>query len=70
MPGAINAFGVTLFKGVTNVTGVLIAIALLTVGVILLVVSSNGTKKALSIAANVVPGGTVVKSAVKGAVKV
>jgi lysozyme-like protein len=62
---AINSFGSTLFKGLTNVSGIIVAIALLGVGFTLLILSSNNAKKAANIAANIVPGGQVVKGAVK-----
>lgn len=66
---AINSFGSTVFKSVTNVAGIGIAIALLIVGVVLLIVSSKGAQKAVSVAANVIPGGSVVKGAVKKVAK-
>jgi hypothetical protein len=66
---AINAFGETVFKGATNFAGVGIAVGLLIVGVVFLIMSSNTAKKAVNVAANVVPGGTVVKGAIKKAVK-
>jgi hypothetical protein len=66
---AINSFGSTLFKGTTNLAGIGVAIALVLGGIILLVVSSNSAKKAVSVAANVVPGGAVVKGAVKKVAK-
>jgi hypothetical protein len=69
VPKAINAFGETLFKSVTNIGGILVGLSILTVGVIFLIVSSNSAKKALNVAANVIPGGTVVKQGVKGVMK-
>lgn len=69
IPEALNAFGSTVFKGVTNLTGIGIAVALLIAGVVLLIASSSSAKKAVNIAANVVPGGTAVKTAVKGVAK-
>jgi hypothetical protein len=69
VPDAINAFGSTLFKSATNLTGVLIAVAFLVIGIVLLAVSSKTATKAINVAANVVPGGTAVKGAIKGAVK-
>jgi hypothetical protein len=69
IPGAITGFSKTVFKGVTNLAGISVAISFFVIGVVFLILSSNSTKKALSLAANVVPGGSVVKGAVKGAVK-
>ncbi len=69
VPRAIDAFGQTLFKTTTNLSGILIAVALLAVGVVLLIMSSKTAKNAVSLAANVVPGGQAVKGAVKKAVK-
>lgn len=66
---AINSFSSTIFKSVTNMAGIGIAVALLVLGVVLLVVSSKGAQKAVGIAANVVPGGSVVKGAVKKVTK-
>jgi hypothetical protein len=63
--GAINSFSSTIFKGITNMAGIGIAVALLIIGVVLLVVSSKNAQKAVGIAANVIPGGSVVKGAVK-----
>lgn len=67
--GAINSLGSTVFKGVTNLTGIIVAIAFLVVGVVFLVMSSQNAKKAANVAANVLPGGKVVKSAIKKANK-
>ncbi len=67
--GAINSFGSTVFKSITNVAGIGVAAVLLIVGVALLIVSSKSAQKAVNIAANVVPGGTVVKGAVKKVAK-
>jgi hypothetical protein len=66
---AINAFGTTVFKGVAGVIGIGVAITLLVIGVVLLVMSSGRAQKAASVAANVIPGGNVVKGAVKKATK-
>lgn len=66
---AINSFGSTIFKGVTNVAGVGIAIALLLAGIALLIVSSKGAQKAVSVAANVVPGGAAAKGALRKVTK-
>lgn len=66
---AINAFGTTVFKGVANITGIITAITFLVLGIILLIMGSGRAQKAASIAANVIPGGTVVKGAVKKVTK-
>jgi hypothetical protein len=66
---SINVLGTNVFKGVSNVAGILVAIALLVVGVVFLVMSSKGAKKAVNIAANVVPGGQVAKAGIKKVTK-
>lgn len=67
--GAINSFGETVFKAGSNFVGISVAIALLAVGVVFLIMSSSAAKKAVNVAANVVPGGAVVKGAIKKAGK-
>lgn len=69
LKSAINSFGETVFKGAANFTGAMIAIALLGGGVILLVMSSKSARKAVSVAANVVPGGPAAKQALKKVAK-
>jgi len=69
VPDAISAFSSTLFKGATNVGGVIVAISFLSLGIVLLIASSKTATKAASIAANVVPGGSVIKQSIKKAVK-
>jgi Lysozyme like domain len=67
---AINGFSSTIFKAGTNLAGIGIALGLLVVGVVFLIMSSSAAKKAANVAANVVPGGSVVKSVIKKAGKV
>jgi Lysozyme like domain len=65
----INGLSSSIFKVGTNFAGMGIAIALLAVGVVFLVMSSSNAKKAVNVAANVVPGGKVVKAGIKKATK-
>lgn len=68
VPSALSALGNNVFKGVTNIGGIMVGISFLALGVILLIMSSNTAKKALNVAANVVPGGSVIKGEIKKAV--
>ncbi len=64
VPSAINAFGTTLFKGLANVQGIMIGIALLLVGVTLLIINGKTAKNVGKAALTVVPGGTAIKKVV------
>jgi len=61
IPNAINAFGSTMFKSLTNLTGIGIALVFLILGAVFLIMSSSNAKKAARMALDVIPGGGVAK---------
>lgn len=57
VPDAINAFGQTIFKGVSNLTGIVVAVVLLALGVVILLRSQIGS--AAKTVGKVTPAGKV-----------
>lgn len=55
IPGALNAVGINIFKGLSDIVGVILAIALIIAGIAILVSQSKTAKSAVKTAVKVIP---------------